>query len=270
VHVYVPPFLDTRVRGAPLYDPAVDDEGRARWRAYLDRVAGRVGGQGVAVSTAVLQGPPFETLQPFVAASGADLVVMSTHGHGSPSRSWLGSLTDRMLRTATVPLLLVRPRAGAPDPTGKPGLERMLVTLDGSEFAERVLAPAGELARLLGLDLTLLRVAVPIPTDPRPDLLPEHRFDRALLERERAEAEAYLAGTAERLRGEGLRVATAVADHPRPAVAILELAAELGADVIALSTHGRGGVRRLLLGSVADKVLRSASGALLVLRPTGD
>jgi nucleotide-binding universal stress UspA family protein len=82
-----------------------------------------------------------------------------------------------------------------------------------------------------------------------------------------AEARTYLGGVAERLRAQSLRVQTRVVVHMQPAVAILDQCLDLPSSMIALATHGRGGLSRALLGSVADKVIRGATTPVLVYRP---
>jgi nucleotide-binding universal stress UspA family protein len=128
-------------------------------------------------------------------------------------------------------------------------LENALVALDGSALAERVLGPALDLVRLVQGRCTLLRVA---------EVTQE------------AEARAYLEKTARPLRGEGIAVETRVVVAPRAAEAILEEADKQRCGVIALATHGRGGVRRMLLGSVADEVIHGAATPVLVYRPPAD
>ncbi len=90
---------------------------------------------------------------------------------------------------------------------------------------------------------------------------------QTLHEQDRAHAEDYLQGIAARLRARSVRVQTRVVVHEQPAVAILEEVKLRQADLVALATHGRGGLQRLLLGSVADKVLRGAGVPVLVHRP---
>jgi nucleotide-binding universal stress UspA family protein len=213
---------------------------------------------------------------------------MTTHGRGGFVRAWLGSVADALVRRGGVPVLLVRPEpaaardaaeateaadfTGVADPAGldlatAPPLDHVLVPLDGSALAEQILEPALALGRSGELRVTLLRVA-PAP----PSALPvEQTFvtpdEAAAMRRAREEAEAYLAGVAERLRAAGHAVeAVVVADHD-PARAILRAARERGAQVVALSTNGRGGLARLRLGSVADKLVRGGTCPTLVLRP---
>jgi len=140
-----------------------------------------------------------------------------------------------------------------------------------------VLEPAAALGQLVGAEITLLRVVR--PAAPVPAELPEGAAGReaaALLEQVRGlhrqvlrEAEGYLTRVAGRLRAPGRRVLTKVVVGEHAASAILDEARDGGVDLIALATHGRHGLPRLLLGSVADKVVRGAAAPVLVLRPQG-
>jgi nucleotide-binding universal stress UspA family protein len=157
----------------------------------------------------------------------------------------------------------------------EPVVRRVLVPLDGSELAEQVLEPVLALGTGTRAEYTLLRVVnrmTPVSYDPasgrvsglRKSLLGQlQELDR----RESARARNYLERLAERLRARSLAVQTRVVLHEQPAVAILDDAQQNAVDLIALATHGRGGLRRLLLGSVADKVLRGAATPVLVCRP---
>jgi nucleotide-binding universal stress UspA family protein len=267
LHVYVTP--------APLYAepwPAVEDrlDSRAREesRAYLDRMVARLSCSGVPVRGVFVEGSIPEAVGEQVAAGGVDLVVMTTHGRGPLSRFWLGSVADELVRHLTVPVLLVRPREGKPAPSGDQVPRHFLVPLDGSPLAEQVFEPAARLAGVLGADCTLLRVVQPVRY-----LAPELGGfggvgpDPKLLWDLQAEAEAYLGGVAARLRQRGWPAQTEVRLEPHVPRAVLEAAEKHGCDLIALATHGRGGLGRALRGSVADKVIRAGLLPVLVYRP---
>jgi nucleotide-binding universal stress UspA family protein len=253
---------------------------QARLRAYLDAVAQRAeAAAGVRVTPVLLEGGITEQIRRRAAELPADLVVMTTHGRGPLGRFWLGSVADELLRRLAVPLLLVRPHAGEPDLAAEPPLEHLLVPLDGSELAERMLEPAVALGRLTAADYTLLRVIKPVlPVAPGLGGVAGLTLDdkaQGLLERTRAvhrqlcrEAQSYLDRVAGGLEARGLRVRTRVAVEEQPAVAILNEAVPPGVDAVALETHGRRGLSRLLLGSVADKVIRGAAVPVLVHRPS--
>jgi nucleotide-binding universal stress UspA family protein len=264
-----------------LFVTAEDLERRlqARLRAYLDAVVQRAeAAAAVRVTPALLEGDVTEQVRRRVAELPADLVVMTTHGRGPLGRFWLGSVADELLRRLPVPLLLVRPHEGEPDLGAGPPLEHLLVPLDGSPLAEQMLEPAVALGRLTAADYALLRVVEPVlPVAPGlggvPGLTLEDKA-QGLLERTRAvhrqlcrEAQDYLNRVAGGLEARGLRVRTRVAVEEQPAVAILSEAVPPGIDAVALETHGRRGLSRLLLGSVADKVIRGAAVPVLVHRP---
>jgi nucleotide-binding universal stress UspA family protein len=204
-----------------------------------------------------------------------DLVVMTTHGRGALGRIWLGSVADQLIRDMPMPMLLVRPEDAAPNLGREAVLNHLLVPLDGSPFAEQILESAVALGSLMDADYTLTRVIKP----PCPGGYDFHgssfgleaqmlldQIDRAQ-EQLRKEAEDYLHGVAERLRERSLRVHTRVEVEEHPAAAILKSATAPAIDLVALETHGRRGLSRLFLGSVADKVIRAASLPVLVHRP---
>lgn len=257
-------------------------EGREKELEALARKLGTA--TGGTVGWVVLDGEPGEAVAGRVEEGEADLVVMSTHGRGGLDRAWLGSVADRLIRRLTVPLLLVRPEEE--EGTGEVAdlesdedgpelalesarIRRVLVPLDGSELAEAILDPAARLARQTGASLVLLRAIDPmLPTD-APYLPATVEGTEARFEERHEEARTYLDGVAERLRGEGVDVADAEVREGRAAPTILERAGE-GADLVAMATHGRGGLRRWLLGSVSDKVLRGADRPVLIVRPEDD
>jgi nucleotide-binding universal stress UspA family protein len=240
-------------------------------RAYLDGVVRRLAAaSAVPVTATLLEGPVVaDTLSGQATATGADLVVLTSHGRGPLSRFWLGSVADEMMRRAAPPLLLVRPREAAPDFTAEPVLRHLLIPLDGSALAEQVLEPAVALGRLMQADYALVRSYGP-RVSPGLDPLTYALLAGGSGERQEAEARAYLDRVAEQLKNQGLEVRTHVVFGQHPASAILDTAQRLAVDGIALATHGRRGLPRLLLGSVADKVLRGASVPVLVHHPLGD
>jgi len=242
-------------------------------RAYLQRVVKRLAAIcPVPATTALLEGPAIaEMLNGHARTHGVDLIVMTTHGRGPLTRFWLGSVADELVRRASVPLLLVRPHDAIPDLAQEPVLRHFIIPLDGSKLAEKVLEPAVALGTLMQADFSLLRVYGPLietPIDPLCDATVggmERPPDEL-----KAMAETYLERVAERLRARGLTVRTHAVFGKRAAVAILQEAQNRGIDLIALETHGRGGLNRLLVGSVADKVVRGTTIPVLVQRPSGE
>lgn len=248
-----------------ILPPNLDDEVRQAERDYLATTAHALSSDAtVATGTQLLDGSVGRAIRSYVEQVGATLVVMSTHGRTGLSRMWLGSTTDWLIRFLPVPVLAIRPSGETPE---RPvSFEHILVALDGSERSEAILPEAVRLGKVRGARLTLLRVVPPLvrglapyTSATIPTVLDERRTIE-LVER----AHGYLEGVAEPLHREsGLTVETEVVVNDRPADAILERAHSGGVDVIALSTRGRG-ASRLVLGSVADKVLRAFTGTMLV------
>jgi nucleotide-binding universal stress UspA family protein len=231
---------------------------------YLLNVVDRLKKMGLGkISAHVLEGPIAERLQEQALGEGCDLVVMTTHGRGPVSRFWLGSVADQLVHRLPIPLLLIRTREEVPLPAGEPEVRNVLVALDGTPEAEQIMQPAGTLAKLLGASCTLLRV---VPSVVVPYTVTETAVDAALADKLRAEAHVYLQRMAASLRDRGIAAQTRTLAHAHPATAILNEAASGGYDLLALETHGRRGLPRLFLGSVADKIVRGASIPVLVHR----
>ena len=151
----------------------------------------------------------------------------------------------------------------------EPGGSQLLVPLDGSAFAEAALPHATELARAFGGSILLLYVVVPpyVPYTEMP-AAPAGAAEVAnmIVEEALEKAERYLADVSERLRRDGLPVQTAVCKGS-PADTILRQALVVNARLIVMATHGRSGLRRLLLGSVAHEVVHRALLPVLLVRP---
>jgi nucleotide-binding universal stress UspA family protein len=250
-------------------DMALDGAIRAQERSYLDRTVQRLERfPNLSVSSALLDGPVVDALADYARCGRADLIVMTTHGRGPLSRFWLGSVADNLMRLVSQPLLLTRPQEPAPDLKTQPVLRHVWIPLDGSELAEQILGPALALGKLAQADYTLLRVVEPV-------ILPDYHFagnvasgvDPEMLRKLRSEAQDYLNRVADRLRDQGNQVQTRVVLNRPAADAILEEVHAHAGSVIAVATHGRGGIARLLLGSVADKVVRGATVPVLIQRP---
>jgi nucleotide-binding universal stress UspA family protein len=236
-------------------------------RAYLESQAEEMRRRfGVAVRTAVLDGDVPGAVATHVRASPPELIVMSTHGRSGPSRFFLGSVADRLLRELHCPFILVRPATGFA--RGElPDAARVLVPLDGSPLAESVIDQVAGLCRSDSAELHLLRIVAPAEVLPIGAPMPLPPSQPNLMEARIAAAKAYLERTASRLRDAGWRVEHEVVVGWSPAAEVLRLAEEHRCDLIAIATRGRDGVQRLLLGSVADKVIRGATRPVLAVNP---
>ncbi len=252
--------------GAALYDPAIDALVREEEAAYLADVSHRIAAVWDGpVTMTLLEAPISDALCRYAEELDTALIVLSTHGRGGIARAWLGSVADRLLRQAPVPTLIVHPGDGAPDLSREPPLGHILIPLDGSSLAEQAIELGTWLGQLTHARYTLLRVVEPVVRGFFVNGV-EPSVDVEAQEVAWQQATAYLEGVAARLRDQGLAVVPEVRVG-RPANEILECATTCGAHLIAMTTHGRGGVARLLIGSVADKVLRGSTVSLLAYRP---
>jgi nucleotide-binding universal stress UspA family protein len=166
-------------------------------------------------------------------------------------------------------VLFVRPEEGdvpAPEPAEDFGT--ILVPLDGSTVSESALAHAADFGELFGSAYHLTRT-VAYPMEIASPYLPHTvQMNAAVLSGAKETAAEYLEERAEEMRRRGLRVTVSVAVDPQAANGILAEADAVGCDLIAMATHGRGGMSRFVLGSAADKVLRGTHLPLLLYKPT--
>jgi nucleotide-binding universal stress UspA family protein len=219
------------------------------------------------VTTTELTGAPAEQLRTHARDSSARLLVVTTHGHGGLSRQWMGSVTDALVRDSTIPIVTVRPDTTqhnvVADLETDWSLKRLLITLDGSANAERILEPLRELIPV-NVAFHLLRVVVP-PSPVLRALMPADEDERERAE-QRLSATIYLDHVATRLQAQGIHTTHRVMTDRVPAHAIADGAHEPDIDMVAIATHGRSGIGRALLGSVADKVLRTVNKPVLLYR----
>jgi nucleotide-binding universal stress UspA family protein len=256
------------LEGMPVTDPGADEACWQSERAYVRRIRLRLGPRsGLVTRIAVLGGDVAPTLVTYAALKRVDLIVMATHARHGLARTWMGSVADEVLRRSRVPILLLREPAAA-SPVSEPGdRPRIVIALDGSPIAERVVEPAVSLGRALDAECTLLRVVNPLGLLGDLPAVLAPRMGRAMTAEQEIEAKDYLNGIAWWMQERGVQARMKVALSERPAEAILAEAERGGAAFIAMGTHGRRGVSRLLMGSVAGQVLQGTKIPVLLYRP---
>jgi nucleotide-binding universal stress UspA family protein len=261
VHTGIPMLPEAGPDGMPDLDARL----RQVEHAYLEEVARRLEqGSAVSVTTAILEGPVAPTLMAHARSTEADLVVMSTHGRGGLSRLFLGSVADRLIRELHCPLVLVHAGNAFAEPQPQ-GRRRILIALDGSALAESIIDQVLTVFGPEHLVLDLVQVVPPthelFTGGSAPLAVPTH-LDQHLLV-----ANRYLHAVAMRLRRLGLTVYVQARVDSSVGHGILRYADEHQSQLIAIATRGLGGLERMLLGSVADKLVRGASVPLLVWNP---
>jgi nucleotide-binding universal stress UspA family protein len=224
---------------AAVYEQVIQGE-KAALNDYLAKVGERLTAAGCRTAFQVLVGQPASAIIDTAAEDvGETLVAMTTHGRTGLARFALGSVAGQVVRALPVPVLLVR--SGAQQ---RPTLDTMLVPLDGSATAEAVLPAVEMLAPAFGTRVLLLTVS--------------GESD--------GPASAYLERIAARLSSAGITDVETRIIAGSPAEVILSIAGQTSADIIAMATHGRTGVRHWVLGSVAEDVLHQATVPVLLVR----
>ena len=235
-------------------------------RDYLRSVVARYREQlGRSLSSAVLEGPVVATLARYVREMSADLIVMTSHGLGGIRRAWLGSVADGLIRTSEVPILVVR--AHEQEQTPAVNMGEIMVPLDGSPLAEAVLEPVIAFARLWDAEISLIQVVSPVILTSDPLLPFPSGYSDQIMQIRREAAQDYIRDVAERLREAGVKASGVAVISGGVANTLLDMARPERVRLIGIATHGRGGARRLVLGSVADKLVRAAEVPVLVVRP---
>ncbi|HXV80383.1 MAG TPA: universal stress protein [Candidatus Binatia bacterium] len=230
---------------------------------YLRRVAGTLpGGQ---TKCTVEKGTADHMVIETAAADKGTLVTMATHGRSGINRWLLGSVAEKVLRGTSNPLLLVRgTEEGKIEGTAT--LKSVIVPLDGSELAEKVLPTVAELAKTLKLEVVLFR-AYSIPYNAYATAEGYYAMDyEELLKGMKEEAVAYLEKETEAVKKLGLDKVSYTVKEGFAADEIISLARITPEGLIAMSTHGRSGVKRWMLGSVTETVVRHTSDPVWVIR----
>lgn len=238
-------------------------------KAGLSVEAGELRKTGVEVDVRVVPGAPAETIVEEAEALGVDLIAMATRRESALARGVLGSVTDRVLHSTSTPLLILQPEDITDESVGAGFIRHIVVPLDGSVLSEQAVMPASELARATGAELVFTEVV----------RLPVYGVDMGGVgygsvhyaedldtKLQEENAARYLNGFVENAESSGLK-ARAQVRVGNPSIQIVNQAAEDEGSVIVMATHGAGGIKRWVIGSVTDKAIRSAHRPVLVIPP---
>jgi len=217
----------------------------------------------IRVITALEDGRIAPTLRDYAKKFNVDLIVMSSHSRGGLTRITLGSVTDYLIRNTNIPVLVVRQSASFMSATLEETVTRIVVPLDGSDLAEKILPEVTALALRLNATVSLLHVLTPVTYSQKEIMQPGLPWWDTDIEK----ADSYLARAASYLAEEGLTVSKDVVLSEDVATAILEYSIRTNADIIAIATSGSGGMSRFVFGTVADQVTRKAPASLFVFHP---
>lgn len=223
---------------------------------YLKDVANRLREERIDVDEAVVGGSVTQALEEYAKSVGADLIVMATHGRSGLDRLRLGSVAESLVTRGVAPILLFHPD---PQSQASQKIERVVVALDSSAQAQGILEPVAELGQAVGVEsFTIVHVKE------------GKRAGKAGWSPASAmqlQAQEHLGPIRDQLGANGANVDIRVVVASHPSDGILEVAKEVDADLIAMTTHGMTGLRPTLMGSVAADVLHRWHGPLLLRRP---
>jgi nucleotide-binding universal stress UspA family protein len=235
-------------------------------RQTLGKEAATLKGEGISVTTEVAAGHPAETILAKAEAVPNTLLAIATHGRSGVSRWVLGSVTDKVVRQSSHPVLVIR---GSDSGEGHPsGIESIVASLDGSDLAEASLPLVVVLANALGLPIHLVR-AMSL-ANLGFGLVADGPVDYAsMYESIESGAREYLTAVAKRLTDEGVATVEPHLIEESPADAIIDHVGESGNKLVVMASHSRSGFNRWILGSVTDRVVRHSAGPVLVIPSKG-
>lgn len=238
---------------------------RIQGHEYLKEVAALFT-SSLGVNCRVENGRAAEVIVDRASADAGTLITMATHGRSGAQRWLLGSVTQKVLQVSTDPLLLIRPREETL--ARDVWLNTIILPLDGSHLAEKIFPHVIYLANRLALEVVLIRTyTLPttgyfLATGVSPAAIGE------LGDKIKEEATGYLQAKVEELQAEGIEKVSFVAVEGKGPEEIIDLARKSAGNMVAMSTHGRSGIGRWVLGSVTDRVVCYSGDPVLVIRPT--
>lgn len=231
---------------------------------YLGEVAESLKGKGLNVSCLVSEGAPATCIADEANREANTLIAMCTHGYSGVTRWVMGSVSDKVLHATSNPLLIIcvkEPEEFRQDA----GLQSIIVPLDQSSMAEQVLPHVTSLAKALELKVTVVSVTPPADAYYRYAEYATANWDDLAMEVDN-QATDYLHQVAQKLRLLGVTSVEERLLHGSAAGAIVDLARETPDNLVMMTTHGRSGLGRWVLGSVADRIIRNSGDPVLVVR----
>lgn len=244
------------------FDTLLDDI-RSATEAYLERISKTF--PEIAITHSVRIGKPADIIIDKANQEKGTLIMMATHGRSGLSRWLLGSVAEKVLRSTTNPLLLVRAGEGGKH-NGEVKFERIVVPLDTSALAETALSDATDLAKKLNLPITVAHAYL-APLSAYYSAGDQYNpHYKSLATQLKGEARKYLESKVEELKRNGVEKVSSVFLEGSPAEEIIALTRREPNSLLAICAHGRSGVQRWLLGSVTEKVVRHTEDPLLIIR----
>lgn len=224
---------------------------------------------GIGAVARVVAGAPAEMIVAEAEAIGVDLIAMSTRRESALARGILGSVTDRVLHSTKKPLLVLQPEDITDESVGAGFVRHIVVPLDGSTLSETAVAPATGLAKATGAEIVFTEV-VKLPVYGMDmggvGYGSVHYAEELDTKLQEETATRYLQGFVEDAETAGIK-ARAQVRVGNPSIQIVDEAAASEGSIVVMATHGAGGLKRWVIGSVTDKAIRSAHRPVMVIPP---
>jgi nucleotide-binding universal stress UspA family protein len=259
------------VMDSSVFPPAADTWSNLQASAAAEadkrftEAANRLRGEGFTVDTITVEADPADAIVAEAEKDPNTLIAISTYGPSGIGRWLMGSVTDKVVRQALNPVLIVRARDDEVT-SAAPKLARVVLPLDGSDKSHLATAHAVEMAKDLGVGITLLRFISPMAYgDTLADYVPTMYDD--LAGEVESDVRDFLVHGAEGLRAQGVTDVAQKAVDGYAAPAFLDEVGDDGDSLVVMATRGRAGIGRWVLASVSDRVVRHSTGAVLVVRP---
>ena len=259
--------LNEKLRG-----PSASHHRKLHAKGYLEPMRDRMASEGFDVDTLILEGHAGTAITMEANARPGTIVAMSSHGRSGVSRWWAGSVTDRVIHTARDPLLIIHTHRPWGTVLDGEAFERLVVPVDGSALAAKALPHAAHIANGMGIPIDLVCVvptreeyghSMRLSSSSLLRFMPAYEEFEMMASRE---AEGNLSEAMGQLSRLGVAEAGSETLQGRPAERIADFSRNLPNSLVVMTTHGRGGVGRMVMGSVADRVLRQSDAPVLLVQ----
>jgi len=237
--------------------------------SYLEVKAEELREEGINASVATSYGDVAQEIVKYTNNNKLDLIVMATHGYSGAKQWMFGSITQKVLYSTEIPVLLIKTKSA--NITGE--FNRILVPVDGSPFSESTFPFAADLTRNTKKEILLLHICEP-PVVPSYGLRPINptwkKYRDEMWEEMEKLSTIYLRKAMAELKKKKVKVKSRVirAQTGEVTKTILQVSKEENVDLIVIATQGRAGVRRWVYGNVANKIVEGFSLPILLVRPT--
>lgn len=232
---------------------------------YIERRAERLQSLKIKTRSVCIEGEPAASIIDFAGKNDVSLIVISTHGRTGIGHWPLGSIASKIVQRSHIPVFLIKSGHPAAADTDKK-LHKILVPLDGSQFAEAIIPYVESLAKTICSEVVLARIIEPVRLPHLAAYREREKYEQEYTARLEREAKRYLTKKRAPLRARDIKVSSAL-QQGKPAETIIQYAEDKSVNLIALTTHGFSGISKWAYGSVASRIIEGSTKPVLLVRP---